>query len=138
MNVLAKLNTITKTDSLDAWVDSVTIRSVRHELRRRKIRRAIFLKSSKVDIDKSLDKNSPFKQTHIRSFYKILDSMPADDRILFVLRYLEKYTVDEIATFGSYSHSTAKRRLKKAKSLFVKRALKEVSLISLLEEYHAT
>ena len=85
-------------------------------------------------MDSVQDKASPFKQAHIRSFYAVLAKMPADDRIIFVLRHLEGRSLDEIARSGEYSLSTAKRRLKRAKSIFSKKATKDFVLMSMLEE----
>jgi RNA polymerase sigma-70 factor, ECF subfamily len=137
VNILTSARRITKVESLDAWVDSVTIRTVRFELRKRRLRQAIFGGSSDFDIDQSRDTSSPFKQSYIYRFYTILDKMPADDRIVFVLRYLEKCSIEHIASAGHYSYSTAKRRLKRARAVFAKIALQDYTLISLVEECHA-
>ncbi len=136
-NIFSTLSKIKKAEALDSWVDSVTIRTVRFELRKRKVRRALFLERDESDAFDIRDRKSAFKQNHIRQFYKILGEMPADDRIVFVLRCLEGRSIEDIATIGKYSLSTAKRRLKRAKGIFARRALEDFALVSLVEEYHA-
>ena len=135
-NILSNLKTIKKPSSLDSWVKSVVIRTVREELRKRKTKHNYFSKSIDVDYNLFPEPSSPWKYAHIRSFYRILDKLPPDDRIIFILRHLEGMAIEEIAEFGGYSESTAKRRLKRAKSLFLKEAMTDLSLLSLIMEGH--
>lgn len=136
-NIFSTLFKIKKAEALDSWVDSVAIRTVRFELRKRKIRRALYFQRDNTDPDDTRDRNSAFKQSHIKQFYVILKDMPTDDRIIFVLRYMEGHSIEQIASLGNYSLSTAKRRLKRAKRLFAKKALEDFALVSLVEECHA-
>ena len=140
LNIWGGAHKIQHPETLESWIDSVTIKTVRYELRKRTVRRAIFRNRNEasVDTDTLEDERHPFKQSHIRHFYKILDSMPADDRIIFFLRYVEEYTVDQIAKLGNYSRSTAKRRLSIAVDRFNREALTDFALISLMEGRHAT
>jgi RNA polymerase sigma-70 factor (ECF subfamily) len=134
IGILSSIGKIKNAAALDSWVDSVTIRTVRKEIRKRTIKRTLFIAASSVEMDNARDRKSAFKQAHIQSFYKVLQKMPADDRIIFVLRHLEGQSLEEIALFGNYSLSTAKRRLKRAKSTFSKRAAKDFVLMSMLED----
>jgi RNA polymerase sigma-70 factor, ECF subfamily len=137
VNIFESLPRIKKPDSFGAYVDSVTIKTTRFELRKRKARRALYATGESADLDESRDKKSPFKDQHIRHFYRILNTMPTDDRIIFILRYLEGHSIEEIASIGQYSTSTAKRRLKRAKLIFEKNVVSDFSLVSLVEECHA-
>ena len=133
IGIISNLKTIKKPESLDSWVKSVTIRVVKHELRKRKKKRSIFRNAIAIEEDTSPDPNSPLKQAHIRSFYAILNKMPQDDRVVFVLKHLEGYSNEMIAEYCSYSVSTAKRRLERAKARFVEEAMTDYTLMSLLE-----
>ena len=134
VGILSSLENINNLESLDSWVDSVTIRTVRKVIRKRKLKRALFIAHGNDDMDEVPHSDNPLKQAYIRRFYAVLDKMPADDRIVFVLRHLEGHSLEEIAQIGEYSLSTAKRRLKKAKSVFKKRVTRDVVLLSMLEE----
>ena len=59
--------------------------------------------------------------------------MPTDDRIVFVLKYIEGCTIDHIASIYNYSPATAKRRIKRARLTFEDKALEDFSLLSLVE-----
>ncbi len=137
VNIFESLPRIRKEDALNAWIDSITIKTTRCELRKRKFRRALFLVKKDDDPDEPQDTNSPFKQRHIEHFYKIVSRMPTDDRVIFIMRFLEGVPVEQIAALGNYSISTAKRRLNRAKAVFEKNALNDFSLVSLVEEYYA-
>ena len=136
INILSNFRTIKKPSSLDSWVKSVVIRTVREELRKRKRKYSYFSKNINVNYNSFPEPGSTWKYTHIRSFYRILDKLPLDDRIVFVLRHLEGMAIEEIAEYGGYSESTAKRRLKRAKSLFFKEAMTDFSLVSLVRDGH--
>jgi RNA polymerase sigma-70 factor, ECF subfamily len=133
--VLSSLRKLRDVDTLDAFVDSVTIRTVRKEIRRRRRRWVVFSRSAAPDADEVRDRAAPLREAHIRSVYTILEEMPSDDRIVFVLRHLEGYSLHAVARFGGYSLSTAKRRLKQATNTFRQRALKDPVLLSMLEEF---
>ncbi len=135
VNIFKSMHKLKAAEKLESWVDSVTIRTVRYELRKRRARRALLMQGDwGADTE---DTTSPFKEHHTRVFYKILNSLAADERIIFTLRFLEGCSIDYIASIGNYSRSTAKRRLNHAKSVFVQKALEDFSLVSLAEEFHA-
>ena len=137
VNIFESLPRIKKPDSFGAFVDSIAIKTTRFELRKRKARRALYVFGASTNLDEPMDKNSSFKDQHIRHFYRILNTMPTDDRIIFIMKYLEGRTIEQIASIGKYSVSTAKRRLKRAKKIFEKNAIEDFSLISLAEECYA-
>ena len=137
MNIFKDIRKLKKAESLDSWVDSVAVRTVRTVIRKRTLRRAIFFSSDSKDGFESRDTKSPFKERYIKTFYEILDSMNIDDRIIFYLKHVEKCSINYIASVGNYSPSTAKRRLNRARQIFAKKAHEDFSLLSLLEESHA-
>jgi RNA polymerase sigma-70 factor, ECF subfamily len=136
INILSSIRSLSKVSSLESWIDSVTLRTVRYELRKRKLRRLVF-SCPPVNWEEDVkDDRNPFRHSHIQSFYTILDEMPASERIILVLRYLEGYSLEQVALASGYSHSTVKRRLKKAKERFLKKASRDMGLLSLIEGCH--
>jgi len=131
VSILASIGKVRDPSSLDAWVDSVCVRTVRKEIRHRRYRR--WVTPSSEAVDRAVDPHHPAQQVHIRRFYHLLDRMRPDDRIVLVLRYLEGCTLAEVADAGGYSLATAKRRLKRARAELKKRALEDPVLVSLLE-----
>jgi RNA polymerase sigma-70 factor, ECF subfamily len=133
VNLLSSIGTLKKVDSLDAWVDSVIFRTVRKELRQRKVKRLFLLADEPGLFDELAARENPMQAVHIRSFYKVLDKMPIDERMMIIMRYLEGMTVDEIAAAARFSHSTVKRRLKRALDRLERLASREIVLVSLME-----
>ncbi|MBN2715990.1 MAG: sigma-70 family RNA polymerase sigma factor [Deltaproteobacteria bacterium] len=131
VQVLSSIHSLKDPEALDAWIRCIAIRVVRDELRKRKNKRFHLRKAIEIEDDVSQDPNSPWKQAHIQSFYNILDNLSPDDRIVFVLKHLEGYTNDQIAEYCGYSISTAKRRLERARSRFLKDAMQDYMLMSL-------
>ena len=132
--LFSSISKLRKADALEAFVDSVTIRTVRKEIRRRQYRRRLFGPPGATKEEHVEDGNRPLKQAHIRACYAILNDLGVDDRMVLTLRFFEGLTLEEIAEIGGYSLRTAKRRLRKGYAAFRERAQKETVLISLLEE----
>ena len=133
VGIFTNVRTIRKPEALDSWVRSVTLRIVRDELRKRRKRRSLFSKSEIVNDDVSPDPRSPWRHSHIRSFYRNLERLSPDDQIVFVLKFLEELSNDEIADLKHCSVSTVKRRIDRAKSRFLKKAMRDYALLSLVE-----
>jgi RNA polymerase sigma-70 factor (ECF subfamily) len=55
--------------------------------------------------------SDPEAREVLRRFYAVLDQLPARDRLVFALRYLESMTLEEIAEALDVSLSTVKRNL---------------------------
>jgi DNA-directed RNA polymerase specialized sigma24 family protein len=48
----------------------------------------------------------------------VLDKIPTDQRLVFVLHFVEGHSLKDVAEMCGYSHITAKRRLKAASARF--------------------
>jgi len=131
VNILSGVDRLNRFDALDSWVDSVTIRTVRYELRKRQRRRSFFLLSDEFDIEACGDPRSPFRLVHIRRFYAILNTMPTDARTIFVARHLKGYGFKRLAKAWNTSLSTVKRKLRRADVIFRKRVMADGTLFSL-------
>lgn len=101
-------------DALIGWVRTVTVNAVRSELRKRKVRR-LFLRSEMERPEPMRDGvgNAEGREV-LKKMYRVLDAMPADDRIAFVLRYVEGLSVPEVAEQCGCSLATTKRRIARA------------------------
>ena len=62
------------------------------------------------------------------ALYRVLDGLPVDERMAFVLRCAENMTVAEAAQAAGTSQSTLKRRLQRAEKAFAERAPREPAL----------
>jgi RNA polymerase sigma-70 factor (ECF subfamily) len=109
--VFEKVRGLREPKALKAFVISVTSLTMRHELRRRWVRRWVRL-SGKTDAAE-LEVVTPDTDAReaLARFYKILDRVNATDRAAFVLRFMEGLELTEVAAALKLSLATTKRRL---------------------------
>lgn len=116
---------------LNLWVRAITINVVRSELRKRSVRRTFLRFASKEEV--SSDMNAEVESTDFMSASaSALRKLPAEERLVFLLYYLEEYSLPEIAEACGFSTMTAKRRLSKGRERFRRQMRKTDSLSSFL------
>jgi RNA polymerase sigma-70 factor (ECF subfamily) len=109
-----QLGDLQRLDSLKGWLATVTIRRARRKLERRRLRRAIGLESD-LDYDNVAGPNAPHEQRLVlRQLYTALDKLPANERIAWMLRYIDDEAIDVVAHHCGVSMATAKRRIRAA------------------------
>jgi RNA polymerase sigma factor (sigma-70 family) len=106
-------------ERLNFWVRSITVNVVRSELRKRSVRRA-FLRWAPRDEDTGDLSNDVEVSEFMSVSNLVLERLPAQERIVFLLYYLEERSLPEIAELCGFSTMTAKRRLASARDKFRK------------------
>jgi len=129
--VLKKAARVREPDKLDSWVQSVTANTVYELLRRRQVRRA-FLKElpteTHADLVREVEVRDLLTQTK-----EIIEHLSPEDRIVFVLYYLEGLTLAELAEIRGCSVATAKRRVSRADRRFQYHLSQKPDLLSRLQ-----
>ncbi len=98
------------------WLMTIAIRLARTRLRRRKLTRLLF-RSDEPDFEHIAAPGSlPEHRDLVKRLYLILDTIPVDLRIAWVLRHVQEETVQSVAALCGWSLSTAKRRLQAAET----------------------
>jgi RNA polymerase sigma factor (sigma-70 family) len=64
----------------------------------------------------------------------VLDRLSAQERVVFVLYYLEEHSLPEIAEVCGFSARTAKRRLSHARERFRKHMTRDACITRLIDE----
>jgi RNA polymerase sigma-70 factor (ECF subfamily) len=97
--------------AIRGWLARVTVRVARQRLRRRRAR--VFLGLDEpVVYDSVIDKSASAEQRALVSrVYKILDGIPANERIAWSLRHIEGEPLESVASLAGCSLATAKRRI---------------------------
>jgi RNA polymerase sigma-70 factor (ECF subfamily) len=98
------------------WLRRIAVRRARRWLRKRWVRR--WFGESDVDMQAELidSSASPEERAQIAHIYRMLERMPRDERIVWVLRLVEGETLEAIADLLGCSVSTVQRRLRAAES----------------------
>jgi RNA polymerase sigma-70 factor (ECF subfamily) len=96
------------------WLMTIAIRVARTRLRRRKLSRLLF-QTDEPDYERIAGPGvQPEHRDLVKRLYAILDKMPVELRIAWVLRYVQAETVESVAELCGWSLSTAKRRIQAA------------------------
>lgn len=98
------------------WLRRITVRRARRFLRRRWVLR--WFGESDVDVETELTDAaaSPEDRTQVAYIYRKLEGMPKDERLAWVLRFVEGETLESIAELLGSSVSTVQRRLRAAQA----------------------
>lgn len=111
--------------SLRAWVLSVTVNTVRSELRKRAVRRRLQFWGEPPEQRGSDDHEG---RDLVARTFAVLERLPVNERLAFSLRYIDGHTLVEVAELCSCGLATAKRRIKRAEERFAKIAKRDPRL----------
>lgn len=109
--VFEKVTTLREPKALKAFVISITVLTTRSELRRLWVRRWIRLSGKTDPTGKAVVHLDTDAREALSRFYAVLDRINAQDRTLFVLRFMEGLGLLEVAAAAELSLATTKRRL---------------------------
>jgi RNA polymerase sigma-70 factor (ECF subfamily) len=106
--------------ALRSWLCSLSIRRTCKLIRRRRLlgRLGLRRREGPIDLDTIVGRHCPPDvYSELRALYGILGTMPAEVRVVLVLRRVDGATLDEIAEMTGLSLATVKRRLTAAEAL---------------------
>jgi RNA polymerase sigma-70 factor, ECF subfamily len=95
------------------WLGSIVVRLVRTRLRRRKLLAALGLTAPEpVEIESIATPDAdPEARALLAQVYALLQTLSADDRIAWTLRYVERHRLETVSVMMDCSLATAKRRI---------------------------
>ena len=104
------------------WLVVVAVRKARRRLRRQRVLRWLGHEDAQEVEDLADLAASPHDAALVAQMYRVLDRLPASQRIAWTLRHVEGASLREVAAFSGSSLATAKRRIAAAR-----RALEEAA-----------
>lgn len=105
-------------NALRSWIAGIAVFRARAEFRARARRRFFPLfGGDELPEVPAVDPGPEITET-VRATYGVLDRMASDDRIVFVLRYIERMELSEVAEACQVSIATVKRRIARAQKRF--------------------
>ena len=98
------------------WLGSIVVRLVRTRLRRKRLLRVLGLSvPDPVELESIASNDAdPEARVLLAQVYALLQTLPADDRIAWTLRYVERHRLEVVAEIVGCSLATAKRRIQRA------------------------
>jgi RNA polymerase sigma-70 factor (ECF subfamily) len=121
-------------DQVRSWLTTIAVFAARAHIRRQTRRKWLFLFSPDQTKQRHLEPPSSDARRALHETYKTLDTLPANERIAFVLRFIDGLTLPEAAAAAGVSLATLKRRLSRAEKRFVERVKKRPLLDQWLQE----
>ena len=111
LRLFKRLGELRDPAALPGFIVSITLGVARNEVRRRRIRAIVGLSpTDELPLIVTPGLGSEAREA-VRALYRVLDQLGAEDRSLFVARYVEKMEMTEVASAHGISLSTAKRRI---------------------------
>jgi RNA polymerase sigma-70 factor (ECF subfamily) len=114
LKVFDKVRGLRNRHALKSFVFSVAIRTLKWELRRRRVRRLFQPSRFEDPPEPAVEALDPASRQLVRRLYAILDRLSAQERTAFILRHVEQMRLEEIAQALGVSLATVKRRLDRA------------------------
>ncbi|XXY48485.1 sigma-70 family RNA polymerase sigma factor [Sorangium sp. So ce269] len=128
VRVFSRVSGLRDPDALGSFVFSVTVRLLKWELRRRRVRRILQLADTPELPEQAVEPADSEAREALGRLYAILETLSADDRTAFVLRHMEGMSLPEIAEATGVSLATVKRRLSRATERVSSEVEKDMSL----------
>lgn len=98
-------------DAIRGWLATVTVRAARRKLRSRRLRAWVGLDTAPSYERMASPGASPEQGALLGRVYRVLDTLPANQRIAWALRYMEGQRLDFVAEACGCSLATAKRHI---------------------------
>jgi RNA polymerase sigma-70 factor (ECF subfamily) len=101
-------------DAAKGWLARITVRRAVRRLRRQKLRAFFSLETLASEVPVVDGAATPEERAHIASTYRLLEALPVQQRVVWLLRHVEGETLDSIAVLCRCSKATVQRRLRAA------------------------
>jgi RNA polymerase sigma-70 factor (ECF subfamily) len=114
LRLFDKLPGLRDPEALRAFLVSISIRSVRYELRRRRVRRLVGLSPTPELNDLRVVSTDHESRQALLHLYRLLNRLSFRERTAFVLRFVEDMDIEQVASALEVSVPTTRRALARA------------------------
>jgi RNA polymerase sigma-70 factor (ECF subfamily) len=134
IRALDRIGKLREVDRLGSWLTSMAVFVGRAQIRVRSRRRWLRVFSPESTRSRQLEQPPSDARRAMREIYVILDRMPIDQRMVFVLRHFHGARLAEAAEACDTSLATVKRRLARAEARFLAAVRRQPGLAQWLQE----
>jgi RNA polymerase sigma-70 factor (ECF subfamily) len=124
-----RAHTMREPQALSAFIIAITAHTIRYELRRKTA--VSWLRFGEPAIAKAADADLHAREA-VKRLYRILDHLSAQDRVAFVLRFIDGMEIADLARALGVSPATTKRRVAHAWKRVVVHAQRDSALVGYL------
>lgn len=118
LTAFVRLGELREPAAFRGWVARIAMNEVRGRLRKRRWLKRLSLDRDDDDVSLeslAVDEASPEIKAELARIDRVLAAMDADLRMAWMLRFVEGWALDEVASALDVSLATAKRRIKEAR-----------------------
>jgi RNA polymerase sigma-70 factor (ECF subfamily) len=134
IRALDRVDALRDVSRLASWLTGIAVFVGRAQIRLRSRRRWLRFFSPERTETQQREQPSSDARRALREVYAVLDRMPPDERMAFVLRYIHGTTLVEAAEACETSLATIKRRLTRAEKRFLEAVRRQPVLAEWLDE----
>jgi RNA polymerase sigma-70 factor, ECF subfamily len=118
VNALRGVRGLREPAAVKGWLAKITVRRATRRLRQQRLWRALHLSRDILDYDDTIyaPGASEEQRALIARVYRVLDQLPAAERVAFVLRHVQGEPLHRLPELCGCSLSTAQRRLARAQA----------------------
>jgi RNA polymerase sigma-70 factor (ECF subfamily) len=117
VNALRGLQDLREPAAIKGWLAKITVRLATRRLRQLRLRRALHLSRDVADDELMVaHEASPEQRALVARVYRVLDRLPAAERVVWVLRHVQGEPLHDIPELCECSLSTVQRRLARAQA----------------------
>ena len=133
-----RVHTLRDAVALKGFIIAITVRTIRYEIRRARVRRWVGLSRTSELPDLLVVNADPSSRQALIHFYRALERINPRDRAAFVLRFIEGMEAAEVATALDVSVPTARRCFTRAWERVTFFAQRDPFLVDYLRELEVT
>jgi RNA polymerase sigma-70 factor (ECF subfamily) len=123
VRVLEGIHQLKDPAALRGWIGTLAVFTARGHIRRRRRWRWIRFLAPQDVPEVPAAPHNPEATATMRAMYRVLDSLPAEERLVFTLRFMAELELTEVAASCGVSLATVKRRLSRAETKFHEAAI---------------
>jgi RNA polymerase sigma-70 factor (ECF subfamily) len=124
IRALDRIGEVEDRERVRGWITTIAVFVARAHIRRKVRRRWLGIFSPERTNPHHVEPTSSEARFALREIYTVLDELPVNDRLAFVLRFIEGMTLSDAADACRVSLATFKRRLARAERQFIEAAAK--------------
>jgi RNA polymerase sigma-70 factor (ECF subfamily) len=114
VSVHRNLGALRDPGAIKSWIATLAVHEATRRLKRYRLKRWLGLDDAPDYTDIADAEASPEQRALLARVFRLLDGLPAEDRVAWALRYIEGETMPRVAELCDCSLSTAKRRVASA------------------------
>jgi RNA polymerase sigma-70 factor, ECF subfamily len=117
LRAFERLGDLTDRAAFKSWLGAIVVHAVRSRMRRARLLALLGMgkAAEPIDLDAIASSDaSPHTRAQIAQIYALLRTLPADERISWILRAVEGHDLETVARMTRCSLATVKRRISRA------------------------